>query len=97
MRRKMIGGLVALNVFLLAGLAVVSLAPDTIAQVGVRRAGDYVMVAGETPGRVASTVYIADLNNAAMLAVTFDAGARQLREVGFRLFGEDFERVRQEP
>ncbi|MDH3583334.1 MAG: hypothetical protein OER86_03885 [Phycisphaerae bacterium] len=90
MNRNSLRGLLVLNVVLLVALAVVSIAPPpALAQ--NRRAGDYIMVAGQAQGTVANVIYITDLNNQAMLAVTYDRNrGGGLRTVGYRDMKIDF-------
>jgi len=91
MNRKSLGGLIVLNVALLFVLGLLTMAPSTAeAQLGGRRAGDYVMVAGQVQGKVNSTLYIADLNNGTMIAVNYDQNARALVPVGGRVISADF-------
>ncbi len=84
MSRKSLGGLIVINVVLIAVLALLSFTPQTAeAQLGGgRRAGDYLMVAGTLPGRDSNAVYIIDLNNAAMMAVNYDNTQRTLTPLG---------------
>ena len=91
MSHRSLGGLIVLNVVLLAALMLMSFSPETAqAQLGGRRAGDYVMVAGRTPGKTNNTVYVVDLNNAAMMAVTYDVSKRLLTPIAVRDIAPDF-------
>jgi hypothetical protein len=91
MNGKSLGGLVVLNVALLFVLGLLSFSPQQAeAQLG-GRGGDYIMVAGTTPGKTASTLYVTELNSGTMLAVVYDASARALVPVGARKVSADFE------
>ncbi len=91
MNRKSLGGLVVLNVALMMVLSLLTFSPQPVeAQLG-GRAGDYIMVAGQTPGKTNSTVYVTDLNSGTMLAITYDVNARALVPVGARRVTADFE------
>lgn len=90
MNAKHLGGLIALNAVLLIALGVLSFLPqEAEAQAGGGRA-DYVMVAGETRGQVNSTVYITDVNNRLMVAVTYDMNRRALVPIAGRSIADDF-------
>lgn len=90
MSRKNMGGLIVLNAVLIAVLGVLSFTPQPAeAQLGGRRPGDYIMVAGMIPGQTNSALYITDLNNGAMLAVTYDIGRRSLMTLGGRDLSAD--------
>lgn len=94
MNRKTLAGLVALNLALLVALGAMTLtAPSAKAQLGRVRSHDYVMVAADIPGRRQDAVFIADVNNAAMIAVTFQrtAGGGRLVPIGIRNLARDFQ------
>jgi hypothetical protein len=92
MSHRSLGGLIVLNAVLLATLGLLTLGPSTAeAQLGGRRAGDYIMVAARTTGRPNATVYITDLNNAAMMAVTYDVNKKSINPVAARDIGPDFQ------
>ena len=90
MNRKMLSGLIVVNVVLLLMLMLTVTGPPAEAQ-GRIRSGDYVMVAGRTPGRTVNTVYIVDLNNDIMLTVRYNNARRTLEPVGIRRMSADFE------
>jgi len=93
MNRKSLGGLLVLNVALLAALGLLSLTPPPAqAQFG-GRAGDYLMVSGSTPARTEDTVYITDMNNGLMMAVQYDQNRKLIQPVAFRNLGADFNNV----
>jgi len=48
------------------------------------------MVAGAQPGQTTDAIYVADLNNAALLAVSYDQSRRELRILGGRDISGDF-------
>lgn len=79
MKRFDLAGLIALNCVLLIVLAVLSFAPQPTAEAQIGGAGqNYIMVGGQIPGRVNSTVYITDLSSGRMIAVTYDQNRGQL-------------------
>lgn len=88
MDRKSLGGLIALNLALLAALAVFSFTEPVEAQRA--RAGDYIMIAGQSPGKQEATIYVADLNNAALMAISYSQGNKRLDAVGIRDLSGDF-------
>ncbi|QNN23862.1 hypothetical protein HED60_16835 [Planctomycetales bacterium ZRK34] len=90
MNRKSLGGLIVLNVVLLLALGLLTFTPEPAAAQLGGRAGDYVMVAGATPGRTEATVYITDMNNGLMMAVQYDQNRKIVQPTGFRNIGADF-------
>ncbi len=89
MNRRMLTGLIVVNVVLLLMLILTATGPPASAQ--RLRGGDYVMIAGRTPGRTINTIYIADLNNDAVLAVTYNQTRKTLEPLGFRHVARDFQ------
>lgn len=91
MNRKTLGGLIVLNVALIALLAVLTLLPGQAqAQFAGGRAGDYVMLASITPGRPQyETVVIVDMNNSAMFGLYYQVSRKQFVPVAFRNIAED--------
>lgn len=83
-------GLVVLNLFLLAALGAVMLAPTVDAKPmrgdvqNPRVRGDYSLVGGETLGDNASTVYVLDSANRELVALRWNDGNKSLEGVGFR-------------
>lgn len=70
MNKQTLGALVALNLVLLVALAAVAFAPQQAqAQNFVRP--QYVMIAGEVPGRVENTIYVVELASSRVAAVIF--------------------------
>lgn len=91
MNKKSLGGLLVLNLALLMTLALLAVSPDPAeAQIGGRRPGDYVMVAGKALSIRESVIYITDLNNGMMLAIRYDVSRKSLATVGFRAISGDF-------
>ena len=89
MSRRSVAMLIVLNVVLIAALAVLTLAPQPAqAQLG-SSSGNYIMVAGDTPGKTADTIYITDIDNGATIAVTYDQN-RGLVPVAGRDLSADF-------
>ncbi len=82
-------GLIAINLALVAILAVITLLP-TDAEAQQRRArGDYTMVAGEVQGLTEAAIYIVDSNNSEMVALRWDNSRRSLAPIGFRDLAAD--------
>lgn len=91
MNKKSLGGLLVLNLALIMTLALLAVSPDPVeAQIGGRRPGDYVMVAGKALGIRESVIYITDLNNGIMLAIRYDVARKSMAPVGFRPIATDF-------
>lgn len=85
-------GLLALNAALLAGLAIVTLAPHADAQRSrkdTRNRGEYTMVSGEIQGRAEAAIYIIDAANEELVAVRWDQSRQTLTPLGFRDISED--------
>lgn len=83
-------GLIALNVVLLALVAVVTFAPLSSAQPATSRArGEYTMVGGTITGGNINVIYITDSNNDEMVALRWNNGRRQLEPIGFRDLAAD--------
>jgi hypothetical protein len=83
MNKKSLGGLIVVNVVLLAVLGVLSFTPQTV-QAQNRRPGDYVMVAGSVAGQAGSVVYVTDLNNQAMITVIYDQNSKSMKAIAGR-------------
>ena len=80
-------GLVVLNVVLLAGLGLVSLAPSADAQSGNsmnRVPGDYSVVAGASIGGASSVIYILDSANRELIALNWNDSIKSLEGIGYR-------------
>jgi hypothetical protein len=87
MKRKLVIGLVCLNLALLAALIVVNVSPAA-AQVE-RGANDYIMVTGKIPAGL-DAVYILDLKTRRLAAWRFDPAAKKLLPYKGRLLETDF-------
>lgn len=86
-RRRFPRGLVALNVVLLAGLAVVTLEPVAGAQMNSptsRARGEYSVVAGASIGGVSSVVYVLDSANRELIALNWNDSIKSLEGIGYR-------------
>lgn len=88
--------LLALNAALLAGLAVVALAPSAGARqpasaptTGARARGQYTMVSGSVQGRNEAAVYVIDAGNMEMLALRYDTGRKELQVMSRRDIAAD--------
>jgi hypothetical protein len=81
--------LIALNAVLIGVLALVTLAPapggDAQAQAN-RARGDYTMVAGRIQGSSEDAIFIVDSNNAEVVAVRWQKGAKEFAGVGYQSF-----------
>lgn len=86
--RPPLRALLALNAALLGLLAVVTFAPGADAQ-ETRGRGEYTMVAGGVNGALGSAVYIADVVNQELIAVTYNPSSRRLEGLGYRNLATD--------
>lgn len=86
-------GLVVLNLVLLAGLGVVSLAPSAGAQNNInqstRARGEYSIVGGATIGGVSSVIYVLDTANRELIALNWNDSNKSLEGVGYRDMSRD--------
>lgn len=87
--RRVSRGLVALNVALALGLALVTLAPSADAQRAARARGDYTMVAGAINGSTSHAIYIVDGANQEMVALRWNESSKSLDGIGFRDLAAD--------
>jgi hypothetical protein len=89
MNKRSLGILVALNLLLLIGLAVVSLTSQpAAAQFGMR--GDYAMIAGKATGRdELAAVYVLELKSQKMIALMFDSRNKKLETIAGRVVSHD--------
>ena len=87
------GGLIVLNVVLLAGLGLVSLSPFAGAQSGMdqtnRARGEYSVVGGATIGGVSSVIYVLDTANRELIALGWNDSTKSLEGVGYRDLSRD--------
>lgn len=91
MNRQSVGGLVVLNVVLLAALFVIGLQPAPATAQGLGGGPEFLMIAGQSTIRDnVSTVYLMELRSASMLAVQFDTRNDSLDFIGARNLGADF-------
>ncbi len=97
--------LIALNLGLLALLGLVTLAPSGAearsAESQARRnqpraRGNYTIVAGETSGQTAATLYILDSTNQELVAIEYQQSRNTLNLVGYRNLAEDARRQNQQ-
>lgn len=86
-RRASLRGLLLLNVLLLAVLGAVTFGPGAEAQLRLR--GEYFMVAGNVKGTQGGVVYVVDGTNEELIAVTYDATAKDLAGLGYRSLAAD--------
>lgn len=82
-------GLIALNLALLAILALVSFAPPATAGGGGGAGasavvGEYVMVGGTVQGSTSNAVYVLDQSTGTLIGLMYDRSTRRLRGLGIR-------------
>ena len=72
MNRTSLAGLIVLNLALLLVLGILCLTPQSAQAQGLGAGrGDYVMIAGQIPGKTTGAVYVVDITSARMIAVTY--------------------------
>ena len=81
-------GLLLLNGVLLAVLAVVTFGSSAGAQ-AARGRGEYTMVSGGANGTDAGIIYIADVANQELIAMTYNGNTKVLDGVGYRNLATD--------
>jgi len=81
-KARRVGGLIALNGLLLLVLGVVTLGPRADAQPRAR--ADYTMIAGGANGTLGGVVYVVDVTNQELLAMTYDSTKREFYGIGYR-------------
>ena len=87
--RSVLRGLLLLNAVLLIVLALVTFGSAVKAQPAPRSRGEYTMVAGGGSGTDASIIWIADVANQELIAMTYDHNNRVLDGVGYRNLAAD--------
>ena len=80
-------GLLVLNVLLLALLSAVTFGPAADAQSRAR--GQYTMAAGGVKGANSSAVYIVDVINQELMAVSYNQNTKRLDGLGYRNLAYD--------
>jgi hypothetical protein len=85
--RSSLRGLIAVNAVLLALLAAVTLSAHAGAQ--HRSRGAYTMAAGGVSNSISSAVYIVDVVNQELIAVTYDSTNRTLQGLAYRNLAAD--------
>lgn len=80
-------GLLLLNGLLLVVLLAVTFGGSAEAQSRIR--GEYTMVAGGANGSQSSVVYIVDVANQELMAITYNQNTKQLAGVGYRNLAYD--------
>jgi hypothetical protein len=86
--RSRMPGLITLNAVLLIALALVTFGSSVGAQ-PARGRGEYTMVAGGGSGTDASIIWIVDVANQEMVAMTFNHNTKVLDGVGYRNLAAD--------
>jgi len=90
MNKRSLRALIVLNVVLLVMLGVFTFAPQPAeAQLGGQ--SNYMMIAGQSLGSTASTVYVIDTARGSMIGVQYNIGKRRLESVGWRVMTNDFQ------
>lgn len=87
--------LIALNLALLAALAVVTWSPGSATAESARGAtqvGDFIMVGGQVNGATSNAVYVLDQRTGALAGFLYDRSAKQLKGIQIRNIGEDARR-----
>lgn len=98
MNGKSLGGLIVLNVVLIAALALFSfMGPRPAqAQLGAQQGGDYLMVGYNPAGRTPyDAIVITDLNSGKMLAVRYDTSRKKFDLIGYYDISSDVARMKQ--
>ncbi len=90
--RPTLGALLALNVLLVAVLALVSFAPSVQAGGLRQNAGDYIMVGGSINGSTSNAVYVLDQRSGTLLSFLYDRSSRKLRGLSVRSVSSDARR-----
>jgi hypothetical protein len=91
-KRSGLRGLLVLNVVLLALLALVTFGSGAGAQ-SARGRGEYTMVSGGANGTDAGIIYIVDVANQEMIAMTYNSNTKVLDGVGYRNLATDANNV----
>ncbi|MCC6908766.1 MAG: hypothetical protein IT430_12550 [Phycisphaerales bacterium] len=91
-KRNPISGLIALNIVLLAVLALIQFAPAVRAE-GSSVAGDYVIVGGSLNGATSNAVYVLDQRSGALLSFLYDRSSKRLNGIAVRSVVNDGKRA----
>lgn len=85
------GGLIAINLVLLALLALVTFAPSTNANTdGLENAaGDFIMVGGRVTGSTSNVVYVLDQRTGILVALRYELGAKKMKRISIRNINQD--------
>lgn len=86
-RRLSLRGLLLFNAALLVVLAGVTFGPAAFGQ--IRIPGEYTMAAGGANGANASIVYVVDVRNQELMAITYDHNTKNMLGVGHRNLATD--------
>lgn len=81
------GGLIALNLLLLAIFAAVSFVPETIAQ--TPKSGHYISIPAKANSITSGIVYILDTDNQELVAVAWDHNNNRIATLGYRNIKSD--------
>ena len=84
-------GLLLLNGALLAVLAAVTF--GAIAHAQFRVPGEYTMVGGSIIGWQAGVIYVRDVRNEELVAITYDHNTKKVEGVGYRNLAADMQTV----
>ncbi len=90
MNQRSLAALIALNVVLLAALAVTVLSPQPAAAQPRTRPGEYLMISGSSPGRQQQDlIYILELKTTRMAVLIYNSANDSITELDKITVGED--------
>jgi len=94
LHKRRYGGLIVLNLVLLAVLAMVTWTPRVIADhdAGKNSVGDYLMVGGEINGALSNGVYVLDQRSGILIGMLYDRSGKSLKGLQIRNIIEDARR-----
>lgn len=90
--RHTLGALLALNILLVAVLALVSFAPAVHAEGLRQNSGDYIIVGGSINGSTSNAVYVLDQRSGTLLSFLYDRSSRKLKGLSVRSVPNDARR-----
>ena len=88
--RRSFAGLIAVNIVMLALLAMVTWAPTSSADSnGSAPTGDYIMVGGRVTGLTSNGVYVLDQRSGFLIGFKFDLGSKKVKALSVRNVNQD--------
>jgi len=88
--KRRLGGLIAINLALLAILAIITWAPSSNAgSVTAPPSGDYIMVGGQVTGLTGNGVHVLDQRSGILLGMKYDLGSKKLKRMSIRNINND--------